>query len=134
MKCYSTFPYKLREPEAPSANLPAEADAVILLLVFFGMATKRRTSKTPLKSTPVIKTVNPEGTFRRKIDKTKLLWANDKDLTKTPDSWPLAYIRQIKVQLKTAVQNFSCFMIKSFSYLVLFICLGGNIPRPKHSW
>lgn len=39
----------------------------------------------------MIRTVNPEETFRIKIDKTKLLWANDEDLKKTPDCWPLVY-------------------------------------------
>lgn len=69
----------------------------------------------------MIRTVNLEGTFRIKIDKTKLLWANDEDLTKTPDCWPLVYTSD---KLKyTAIQNFSCFVIRSFSYLLLFICL-----------
>lgn len=39
----------------------------------------------------MIRTDNPEETFRRKIDKTKLPWANDGDLTKIPGCWTLAY-------------------------------------------
>lgn len=65
---------------------------MILLLVFFDTAKKRRTFQTPLESTQVIRTVNPEGTFRRKIDKTQLLWANDEDLRKTPACCHLAYM------------------------------------------